>query len=247
MPTSSLSALLASLALTLLSCRAKPERDADAGLARAPAVRSAPKTLVVLGSSTSAGTGPSDVREAYVPRYQAYLARQFPDFRLVNLAVGGQTTYHVQPSGFVPPAHRPAPAIGHNISAALALAPDAVLVNLPSNDAASDIPATEQLENFARIAQLASEAHVKLWLTTTQPRNFSPAQIAIQRQVRDVILKRYSSRALDFWTPFAKPSGSIDPAYDCGDGVHLDAAAHSVLLKIVVAAKLPEAVLHDAN
>src|SRR6185369_13005919 len=133
-----------------------------------PAVRSAPKKLIVLGSSTSAGTGPSDSGDAYVPRYQAYLARQFPDFRLVNLAVGGQTTYHIQPNGFVPPAQRPAPAIGHNISAALALQPDALLVNLPSNDAAADIPAAEQLDNFARVAQLAHDAHVELWLTTTQ-------------------------------------------------------------------------------
>jgi lysophospholipase L1-like esterase len=234
-------------ALALFGCRAKAERSADAQLSRAPALRSAAKKIVVLGSSTSAGTGPRDPHDAYVPRYQAYLARQFPDFSLVNLAVGGQTTYHIQPSGFVPPALRPAPATAHNISAALALSPDAILVNLPSNDAAADIPATEQLDNLARVAQLASDAHVELWLTTTQPRNFSAAQVAIQRQVREVILSRYSPRALDFWTPFATTGGTIHADFDAGDGVHLNGAAHTILLEALVAAKLPEAVLQVAN
>jgi lysophospholipase L1-like esterase len=237
--------LLLGLTLLLLGCQAKHERSADVELERGAAVRSAPKKLVVLGSSTAAGGGPRDPSDAYVPRYRAYLARQFPDFELINLAVGGQTTYHVQPTGFVPPPNRPAPASGHNISRALALGPDAIVINLPSNDTAADIPAAEQLDNLERVVKLANDAHVKLWLTSTQPRNFSAAQIRVQRQLRELILSRYSPRALDFWTPFAAADGTIRADFDAGDGVHLNAAAHSVLLRIMVGAKLPELVLQD--
>ena len=53
--------------------------------------RSQPGVIVVLGSSTSAGIGPRDPKNAWVARYQRYLAEQFPSFTLTNLAVGGQT------------------------------------------------------------------------------------------------------------------------------------------------------------
>src|SRR5438552_2619057 len=47
--------------------------------------------IVVLGSSTAAGTGPKDPKNAWVSRYQAHLATQYPNVTLVNLAVGGYT------------------------------------------------------------------------------------------------------------------------------------------------------------
>ena len=222
--------VLASAALALVACKQKREHHADVELARAPVVHSAPKKLVVLGSSTSAGVGPSEPQEAYVPRYQTYLARQFPDCTLVNLAAPGQTTYHIQPTGFRPPPNRPAPAVGKNI--------DAIIVNMPSNDAAANIPAAEQLDNFARLAKLAREAHVRIWFSSTQPRNFSEAQIAIQRQVAQAILKQYAPQALDFWTPFATAAGTLKSDYDAGDGIHLNAAGHSILLRILVGATI---------
>jgi len=230
-------------ASSLLGACAKSERQSDAQLVSEPVVRSVPRVLVVLGSSTAAGVGPKDPEDAYVPRYAALLARQFPDFRLVNLAVAGQTTYHVQPTGFVPPAGRPAPAIGKNISAALALGPSAIFVNLPSNDTAADIPAAEQLANFERLSSLAAEAHVSLWISSTQPRRLSPTQVATQRQVGEAILGRYGARALDFWTNLAAPDGGLKAQYDAGDGIHLNAAGHSVLLKLLLGARIPQALL----
>lgn len=238
---------LAGAAIALVGCRERTEHGADVELAHGPVVHSAPQQLVVLGSSTSAGTGPRDPKDAYVPRYQAYLARRFPDLTLINLAVGGQTTYQIQPTGFVPPANRPAPVEGKNITAALALRPVAIIVNLPSNDAAAGIPAVEQLENFARVAKLASDAHVALWVTTTQPRNFAAAQVATQRQVRSALLSTYAPRTLEFWTPFAAADGSIRPDYDSGDGVHLNAKAHTILLATLVAARLPEHLIQNAR
>lgn len=200
--------------------------------------------LVVLGSSTSAGTGPSAPNNAWVPRYRAYLAQRFPSFTLTNLAVGGQTTYHIQPTGYAPPSSRPKPVEGKNITAALALGPDAIIVNLPSNDQAGDFSQAEQQANYERIAQLAARAQVKLWVTTPQPRNYAEqSRLRSLVQTRDFVLRRFTPRTLDFWSPFAEPSGTIKPGYDAGDGVHLNDAAHAILATTVIAAKLPETIL----
>jgi lysophospholipase L1-like esterase len=220
--------------------------NAAAGSAGAPVDidHSLPGKIVVLGSSTSAGTGPSNPDNAWVPRYEAYLTGQFPNVTLTNLAVGGQTTYHIQPTGYVPPGGRPAPVEGKNITAALALQPDAIIVNMPSNDQAGDIPQEEQQANYERIAALASTAMVKLWVSTSQPRNYAePSRLTSLMQTRDFVLQRFAPRTLDFWTPFAKVDGTIAPEYDSGDGVHLNDAAHATLAEVVIAAKIPEAIL----
>jgi len=212
----------------------------------APPARKAPNPLVrgsivVLGSSTAAGTGPKDPGNAWVSRYQARLAEQFPNVTLVNLAVGGYTTFHIQPTGYAPPPNRPAPALGKNITAALALNPRAVIVNLPSNDQANDYPLAEQLANYDRVASATSNAHVQLWISTPQPRNFrDSSQLDSLMQARDTLSQKFAPRALDFWTPFAAPNGFIKSSYDSGDGIHLNDAAHAILAEIVQAALIPE-------
>jgi lysophospholipase L1-like esterase len=235
--------LLLTLASVACSKRQESARNEGASEQSASGERPSGKLIVVLGSSTSAGTGPSKPEHAWVPRYAAHLGERFPDFKVVNLAVGGQTTYHIQPDGYVPPAGRPAPTSGKNISAALAFAPRALIVNMPSNDSAEGFSVAEQLANFERVAALATGAGVPLWLTTTQPRNFGKAaQLDAQVRVRDAILQKYAPRTLDFWTPFATSNRTLNPQYDAGDGTHLNDQAHARLLSIVVAAHIPEAV-----
>jgi len=212
------------------SVRALPQAD-----------RSVRGLIVVLGSSTSAGIGPKQTRNAWVSRYQEYLAERFPRVALVNLAVGGQTTFHIQPTGYAPPPNRPAPVAGKNITAALAMNPTAIIVNLPSNDQASNYPFAEQLANYDRIAALTLTQRVQLWVSTTQPRNFGDAaQLDHLMQARDELLKKFAPRTLDFWTPFAAANGYIQAGYDAGDGTHLNDAAHAILARIVEGARIPE-------
>jgi len=230
-------------ALVVFGCARSPQK-AYPGVAR----HSAPALLVVLGSSTAAGTGPAHLREAWVPRYTTYLQQRFPDFSLVNLAVSGQNSYQIQASDFAPPGNRPRPVAGKNISAALALHPNAIIVNMPSNDTAENFSVAEQLANFERVVALATTAHVMVWLTSTQPRNFTnEAQLTTLKQVRDALFHDYAPRTLDFWTPFANADGTIKPSFSAGDGIHLNAAAHSVLEDTVIAAHIPEAALARAN
>lgn len=216
----------------------KRARDRDTIQPADPNVRG---LIVVLGSSTAAGIGPKDPDNSWVARYQAHLAARFPMVTLVNLAVGGLTTFEVQPTGYVPPANRPAPMEGKNITAALRLNPRAIIVNLPSNDQANKYPLAEQIENYDRLASLARDARAALWVSSSQPRNFGdPAQIAELLKTRDAIAKKFAPRTLDFWTPFASSNGFIKANYNAGDGTHLNDAAHAILAEVVESARIPE-------
>ena len=244
----SLASSLACVACTEGSAKSRSVGSAGAAAKATDAPRVVPKpnpavrgSIVVLGSSTAAGVGPKDPNNAWVSRYKATLARQYPNVTLVNLAVGGQSTFELQPTGYLPPPNRPAPVLGKNITAALALQPNAIIVNLPSNDQANNYPLAEQLANYERIASLARSAQVLLWVSTSQPRNFKDAvQLENLTQARDAISKKFAPRTLDFWTPFAAPNGFIKATYNSGDGTHLNDAAHAILSGIVEAAHIPE-------
>ena len=176
--------------------------------------------------------------------YRAYLSKEFVDFELTNLAVGGYTTYQMQPSDYTPPAGRPAPVPEHNITFALSLRPDAILINMPSNDQALGIPLSEEMANFARVTDLAAQRGALTWVTTSQPRNFSDAsQLRSLVAARDAVQAKYAGHTLDFWTQFADPDGRIKPMYNAGDGTHMNDAAHALLAQRVIAAKVPETVL----
>src|SRR5690349_18464412 len=81
----------------------------------------AQKKIVVLGSSTAFGTGASSVDSSWVGRLQKAHRLNTSDNLdtiVTNLAVGGYNTYHIMPTGFVPPANRPAPDPLHNVTQA---------------------------------------------------------------------------------------------------------------------------------
>lgn len=186
--------------------------------------------IVVLGSSTAAGTGPSTSDSTWVNRYRKFLQQINPGNQVTNLGVGGTTTYHIMPDWFTPPAFRASPSITKNVSAAIALGADAIIINMPSNDASNNIGLNEQMANFTTIAAVADSVNIPVWVCTTQPKNYSnPVQIQIQLDVRDSIISYFGKRAIDFWTGIANSSNTIDSIYDSGDGTHLNDLAHRVL------------------
>ena len=238
-------ALVAASCLSVAFACKDSQRTAPVGVA-APAepVNYAPGVIVVLGSSTAAGTGPSRPENAWVWLYTAYLKRQFPKFALTNLAVGGYTTYQMQPSDYVPPANRPAPDPQHNVTKALSLNPDALIINMPSNDQAGGYSLAEQLANYDRVTKLATEHGSLVWVTTSQPRDFaSAADRAALAATKDALKQKYGQRTLDFRSQFADSDGKIKAMYNAGDGVHLNDAAHALLVQRVIDAKIPQATL----
>ena len=108
-------------------------------------------TIVVLGSSTAAGAGASQSDSAWVNRYRKAIQQINPNNQVINLGVGGFTSYRIMPDNHQPNPGRPLPNTAKNITKALTYNPDAIIINLPSNDIASGFPITEQIFNFDSI------------------------------------------------------------------------------------------------
>lgn len=204
-----------------------------------PCARLSSHQITVLGSSTAAGAGVSHPDSAWVNRYRASLQAVHTGNEVLNLAVGGYNSYRLMPTGSIPPAGRPWPDTTKNITAALKNQVDALIINLPSNDVALGYTVEEQLRNFDTLAAVAAQAGVPLFVSTTQPRNFSPALVQKQMAVRDSLLARFGANVIDFWTGIADSNGLIHPAYNSGDGVHLNNAGHKLLFQRVADMLIP--------
>ncbi len=189
--------------------------------------------IVVIGSSTAAGTGPKDFKNAWVNRYRRKLQELNGYNQVINLAVGGYTTYQLLPTEAEVPTDRPPPDSLHNVSKALSLNPDAVLINLPSNDANKGYSVKEQLANYTKICQPLYDKDIPVWVSTTQGRNMEKDKQKVQIIMRDSTEIRFGRNTLDFWRDLADWSGNINPKYNSGDGIHLNDEGHRLLFEEV--------------
>lgn len=187
-----------------------------------------PVRIVVLGSSTAAGTGPSHPDSTWVNRYRAGLKQINPNNEVINLAVGGYTTYRIMPDNFITPSNRPTVDSAHNITEALSLNPDAIVINLPSND--RQWPMSEQLANFDSLYRHGWNNGVPVYICTTQP--IAGNWGAYQASVKDSIQVMFGPNAIDFFTPLADSNGVVSPSY-AADAVHLNDAGHRILFQQV--------------
>ena len=204
------------------------------------------RLVVVLGSSTAEGYGPSDADSTWVNRLRVALGAADPSLDVLNLARGGYTTYHLLPAGSpVPETLGGAPDLRRNVEAALARDPVAVLIGLTSNDSAYGYSVEEQTANFEAIARRVEAAGVPLYVTTTAPRRLDAAGIQRQRDVRDWILRRFGDRAVDVWAGVALDDGTLDPRFDSGDDVHQNALGHRLIFERVLATDLLRVVVAD--
>ena len=192
--------------------------------------------IVVLGSSTPFGTGASTYDSSWVGKFTSYVKRRNDANEIVNLSIPGFTTYqNLRPDGYTPPPGRPSPTAGFNITAALALDPDAIIINMPSNDAFNNYTISEQQDNFEATMALADAANVPVWVTTSQPRNnITLAQTQNLIQLRDWVQTRFGDKAVDFWSTIANPDGTIVSLYGF-DNVHVNNAGHNLFFTRVAA------------
>ncbi|WP_142687353.1 GDSL-type esterase/lipase family protein [Chitinophaga polysaccharea] len=204
-----------------------------------------PLRIVVLGSSTAYGDGLPDRDSAWTFRFARYLkANHNAADTLINLAIGGYTTQHIMPDG-TPPYTSLGNTfyvdVQHNITKALSLNPDVIIINMPTNDEARGFPLIKTRDNYLALKQLAAQSGVPLWVTTTQPRGNLGYDAAIRlRQMKDTIIKYFSGRSIDFYNGLATSAGFIEPAYNSGDDVHFNAWGQRILFERVVAAAIPD-------
>ena len=193
-------------------------------------------TIVVLGSSTAAGTGPNPIDSAWVWRYSAALETMDENYEVVNLAMGGYNTFQILPTGTeLEPGITETIDVNRNINKALTYSPYAVIVNMPSNDANKGYSEEQTLENLKQVYNFGNAYGVRVWIATTQPRNFTdPALIEIQKNLFTEIQEIYGPYSIDFWTGIADENNKISSEYDSGDGVHLNNAGHRILFDRVL-------------
>lgn len=201
--------------------------------------------IVVLGSSTAEGVGPELRSDGWVQSYEEYLEQIDTRYEVVNFGKGGYTTYDILPTGTTIPAGVERTVDPQrNVTRALSLNPGGIIINMPSNDAAYGYPADDQMDNYILISNLINEQNIPLWVTTPQPRSFTSGdKVDIQLEMLDRISDQYGTMTLDFWTGFGESDNNgILPAYDSGDGVHLNARGHRILLERVIDAEIGEGV-----
>lgn len=205
-----------------------------------PCAQFTPIHIVVIGSSTAAGTGPSTPDSAWVNRYRNYLQTINPQNQVTNLAIGGTTTYHIMPSWYLAPSNRPSTNSSNNVTQAINLGADLIIVNMPSNDASNGFGINEQMSNFIAIYNHADSVGIPVLVATTQPKTpFGATGDAIQLGVRDSIFSYFGNNAIDFWTGIAAANNDILAQYDSGDGTHLNDAAHAILVSRVIDKEVP--------
>lgn len=202
------------------------------------------KNIVVLGSSTAAGTGANPYDSSWVGRLQLHYRQNTnigdPDTVVTNLALGGQYTFNIMPTGYTFPNGYPQVNTARNITQAISLNPDVIIINLPSNDQTWPFPNWESMNNFRIIYNEAQLNNKRCFISTTQPVNHPSLTVRDSlRKMVDSIKNNFGYFAIDFWTPLASPTGDSTIRADLNsDGLHVNNTGHRLLFQQVIAKDL---------
>ena len=189
-----------------------------------------PALVVILGSSTAAGVGTNPIDSAWAYRIQGVVNKNGVKANFINLAVEGYTTYHAMPTGYHK-AYRPSPDTAANITKALSLKPNLVILSFPSNDIADYCSNKEIMYNYSVITHLLDSAKVKYIIFGDQPRNFTDYyQRYREKTMNDTIKSTYTINVNDFFAPLSTPDYMINPIYSAGDGIHLNNSGHCLIM-----------------
>lgn len=196
------------------------------------------KTIAVIGSSTAEGAGAQPVDSSWVRRLSYHFKNELGRVDTIyNRALGGTNNYQGMPSSYVPPPGRDNPLDGRNVTWALSVNPDIVIVSYVSNN----LDGYSIAETMFTLQVLMDSVHAAgkhCFITTTQPRtNFSEAGRERLRVLKDSILNRFGEYAINFFDPIVNPiDNTIASEYKFAfDDVHLNNAGHRVLFEQVVA------------
>ena len=191
-------------------------------------------SIVILGSSTAEGDKATD-GNAWRERLYTFLSQNLSSFSLNRKTFRGHTSYHKMPSDYIPPPDRPYPHTYQNITASLDLQPDIILVNLPSNDVALYYELQETITNFKVIKNEAENQGVKIFFTTTQPRNFSDFERrkALQDKAK-VIQDTFGTQAINIYDPMVNYADlRMKDEYNADD-IHPNDEGHRVIFELIL-------------
>jgi acyl-CoA thioesterase-1 len=248
---------LAFLAILISSCQKNAsmlpseEKGSLAAVSDAPSLQTAagsPINIVIIGASTAAGKGATPIDSSWVNRLIRTTATNPTPLNYTNLAKGGLTSYAGMPTGFKAPTGRPEPDNAANITKALSLHPDLVMITFPSNDIANGYSGDEVIKNYAVIAHLLDSAKVPFIMFGAQPRD-------LKDDTRRLALKQLSSRIADIYTAqsndyfdlLSKPDYIIKTELAAGDGIHVNNKGHYLILQTVLNHPVFQKIIHGKD
>lgn len=203
----------------------------------------AQKKIAILGSSTAAGYGASDISFSWVGRLQASFRKNTADgidTVIDNRAQAGYVTYKSLPSDYPVPAGRPSPDPLRNVTYVLNDNPraDVVIINYPTNDIVSDYNPKEMMDNLRLMFEQFNANGIRCYISTSQPRNIntSDAQRTILRKLVDSIINNFGNYGINFWDDLVTNDGQnrLRPEVDA-DGIHPNDLGHQLLFQRVQA------------
>lgn len=196
--------------------------------------------VVVMGSSTAAGTGATVYDSSWAGRLQTSLRKNTGDGLdtvVINIAAGGTTTSNGTTSG----------NSAQNITKAISYGPFAIIAAYASNDQANGIPMATTMNNLREIYSVGKASGARVFITTPQPRSdLNSTQKQNQVQLVDSVKNNFGVYAIDFYTPLVTTDGNnnIKPAL-AADVIHPNNAGHDSLYRRVIAKELFEPAFID--
>ena len=116
----------------------------------------------------------------------------------------------------------------------LAQQPSTAILSIGGNDLQFGYPASQWQSQYSNLVAQLQLGGVQVKHGLPPPRN-----VVDLTPLRDWISATYPARdVIDIWTPLLQGPHSLNPAYDIGDGVHLNDAGH-LLMGQIISTNLP--------
>jgi acyl-CoA thioesterase-1 len=180
----------------------------------AGAADTAPRTVVVLGDSLSAGYGIT-VQQGWVNLLRQRIASEGYGYEVVNASVSGETTQ----GGL---ARLPRVLHLHK--------PDIVVIELGGNDGLRGLPLATSRENLRRSIELARNAKARVVLVGMLiPPNYGPRYAQEFRDMYTTLAAKYSVTLV----PFLLDQVALNPELMQSDGIHANARGQPRMLENV--------------
>jgi acyl-CoA thioesterase I len=182
-----------------------------------PADRGADVLYVALGDSTVEGIGASRPELNYVSRLHALLRGIYPNARVVNLGMGGATSFEV---------------LTQQLDRAIDLKPDLTTISVGPNDITEQMPIADYTRHMDKIlGRLASETRAVVIVNLLPDLAITPrfrgheAQAVVGRRsvefnaVVDKLAKRHGAQVVDLYAP-SRREVPARPELMARDGYH---------------------------
>ena len=177
----------------------------------------------------------------WIERYREYLKSFNKDNEIINLTKKGLNSYQIVPTGSTSPYGRPKADPEHNISKAISLKPDAIIVNLEYNDVLENFQSSEQIVNLMLVASEANNNNIPIWINTPKPKGFGSLEYKENHiAVKDLIKERFHPFVVKVWDALATEEGDIKEKFRTADNNHINQTGQEVIVS-----KLVEADIHQ--